>query len=145
MIKFSAINNEYKTFTDHSTNDNPTFNYTGKGTAIIYKKEWHQFIQKKYNIEGRFSAILFTRDKKQLLIGTAYLPSGSSNEDKTEYKNIIRYINSIITDLPNNPEIIIGGDWNNTLNPSLDRKYGTSLESEDINTIPTSTTKKKKI
>ena len=66
-------------------------------------------------------------------------------EDKTEYKNIIRYINSIITDLPNNPEIIIGGDWNNTLNPSLDRKYGTSLESEDINTIPTSTTKKKKI
>ena len=141
MLKYN-LENEYSLITceddiERTREDIPN----GKGTAIIFNNDWKPFVKRKHRIPGRASAIYFERNER-ILIMSVYLPSSPNHPDsKRETKSIINEINRWINDLPASTLIIAGGDWNTTLNPSIDRIFNNEPtqniepESKSINSL----------
>ena len=96
-----------------------------KGTAIIYRKEWKRYLQKQFKLNGRVTGLMFKRDDETLAIICIYLPT-LNTANKAEFKKIKRYVTKILTELPDDTKIIIGGDWNAVTNKKLDRTDRTS-------------------
>ena len=111
------LREHYRILTDH--NNETTTSYNGKGTAIIYNVAWQPYIHKTYKIHGRFTGMLLKRMTDHIFIGSIYYPA--SKKDKIEMKMINETIISIVKGLPTMAKVIIMGDWNNVMNPSIDR------------------------
>jgi hypothetical protein len=76
------------------------------------------------------------RNKETIIIGNIYLPAGNSVEENNEVKECNTKIINILNNIPYSSSIIIGGDWNATMNPSIDRIH---ISEEGITTHPTTT------
>ena len=133
-IKNSAISDHYTIISDNPlTNNEAGIEFRGKGTAIVVSKEWAPFIQTIYRFHGRATVLKLVRLQEIIIIGCVYMPSGSSNRKET--KRVYQFIRKLIRKTPNNSKVILLGDWNGVVNPSLDRQIsynpgGTEVSSE---------------
>ena len=95
------------------------------------RKKWKPLIQRIERFDGRAIVITFKQSSKTIQLSVVYIPSFVGNIPQTqtqsktkinEIPGLIKFINSHFkhNDDPNFISII-GGDWNATANPSLDR------------------------
>jgi ribonuclease HI len=116
-IKYDeSINHSYDIISDHV---NDEYNMTGKGTAIIIRKEWIKYIQKVVKIPGRLIAIEIKRLDKTYMIITIYLPHNKNDE---EHKKVRAKVFQILNEAKPTTKVIIGGDWNMVTDDNKDRK-----------------------
>ena len=133
-----SLHGMYNIISDHKPNSFKSYNYNGKGTAIIYNKIWEPYIHKRHRSEGRFTGIELKRLNETILIGCIYFPANKSHVD--EILILTKYVKDIISALPKNAKIILMGDWNDCNNPALDKiSNNITLHSE---TKPNRTTPK---
>ena len=132
FIKFNhnnEIKENYHIITDHESHD---YDVGGKGTAIIMRKSWKPYIQDIKKFDGRATIITFKKNPITLQIGVFYIPTFKGNAPKlkkddpfnktNEIPKIIKFIQQHIKrDEDPNFISILGGDWNATINPYLDR------------------------
>jgi len=99
-----------------------------KGTAIIYSANWHPHRAGVKRCAGTVTVATFNLSDKQITIGAVYKPSHSPENtaliDKTE-KFIAHLLKEqqILRQGSKQNFFALGGDWNNELNPSMDRAY----------------------
>ncbi len=122
FIKFNKnpeISEQYRAITCHTQKRDDTY-ARSKGAAIIYRKLWQRYQQKTFEFPGRFKALLFSHNQKHFFIGCAYIPT-NDGKNREEYNNVKEYIYTTISNLPQDTQIVMGGDWNAVLNPNFDR------------------------
>ena len=99
------------------------------GVAILFKKGFYCTVLSKFHPLGRYLILKAEiKDKLYVLINIY-----ARNKDK----DIITFLNNLRTILQNEnlddkENIIIGGDFNCPLNPSLDKKGGTMLPRKSV-------------
>jgi sorting nexin-29 len=110
----------YTLLSDHSAviNTNPEEDHKGKGTAIIYKSEWQSYFQFQRSIPGRLTLVAFKVKSEWIIIASLYHPADSNAVIRKTFQTQLK---SILTGLPQNAKIILGGDFNNIPNSIIDR------------------------
>jgi ribonuclease HI/exonuclease III len=116
--------------------------YKGKGTAILISNQWTQYFQpnETLRINKRVTAITFKRLTETVRIISIYYPA---NPTKEETLTINKEIKDIIKTFHDNDKIILAGDINNTLNPSIDRE--TIHQTTQVCSYPSQTTPSNKL
>jgi exonuclease III len=89
----------------------------GQGTAIIIHKDWQRYQHKIFIKQGRVTAIWLKRNGENIMIASIYIPVREDNERAETSKFIIEMKKA----MPPKSTIIMMGDWNGTMNPSLDK------------------------
>jgi hypothetical protein len=99
-----------------------------KGTAIIYSANWKPHFAGAQKCPGTVTVASFQIADKLITIGAVYKPSHS-----TENKGLIEKTEKFLTSLIKQQRVLnqgskqtfftLAGDWNNELNPSMDRAY----------------------
>jgi ribonuclease HI len=122
-IQFSEIKNEYYLIGDGTSSRN-----LGKGIVMILKKSIKPYIVKVKKITSRLIALNLKINGKEILIMIVNMPHRSN--DNNTYEQVQLEIRNIINSQNEFTNIIIMGDWNATMNPSIDR------DSQNSSTLP---------
>ena len=97
----------------------------------------HQWLQCKYTLAKTLMGVLLKIKQEHYLIASIYNAHGMI----LERRPLINKILQILDDIPDNMNIIIGGDWNSVPDPSMDRCTITNTQT----TYPTTTLPDKEI
>jgi len=89
------------------------------------------------------TAIHLHRKDQELIIASVYQPNDSPT-NKNDVKKFQQYIVTLLNEAPELAYVILMGDWNGCMNPSLDREIATDLTAAQP-TVPTQTTPESKI
>jgi hypothetical protein len=122
-IKNSKLKDKY-----HIVADSEHTELKSKGTAIIYSSNWHPHRIGVKRHEGTVISISFQIRDKLVVIGSVYKPTKNKENDKLiiSTENFLASIikqHKALEQGEKQTFLILGGDWNNELNPSLDRAY----------------------
>jgi exonuclease III len=126
-IKYShnIINKNYKIISDTIRPASKQAPNPGKGTAIIITKNLYRHITRTDRILGKLTGLNLAIKNKNIYIAAVYVPSISSNFTRTDIEELNTDLQRKIENIKINTTIIIGGDFNATINPSIDRKKST--------------------
>jgi len=120
-IKYSEIGHLYTVKTDSLRNE-----MNNKGTAIIMLKQWIPYIDSVEGSPGTVTAITLLISDKVITIAAIYMPNRSEETEKL-VKKTETFLRSLISKSNENkhpskiPFLILMGDWNGEMDPSLDR------------------------
>ena len=91
----------------------------GQGTCILLYKDLAYRVIKKQNLNGRMTAVLIQGSQNQpnILLASIYCPQRTDPDYDRVKTGVLRMINAAHKDT----QIILAGDWNAVLNPSIDR------------------------
>jgi exonuclease III len=109
------LSDSHTIITDHI---DPTHNYNGNGVAVIIHKALHSCVTSSDIIPGRFIGLLLKSQHKHLYIATIY---SYSNIYDPGYNLFANEILTVIDGLPPDTQIVLMGDWNDTINERIDR------------------------
>jgi ribonuclease HI len=142
LIDTYSIATDLKPINDNTNEEN----LNGQGTAIIYHNKWKPYLQATTRLQGRITALTFDIKPMRIIIGAIYPPS-LSTETKKQIRKMQRKLNQLLTPEKPNTHIIMGGDWNATINPAIDRILAsdTNPETHPTDTQPESPLVKKLI
>jgi exonuclease III/ribonuclease HI len=111
-----SVSNIYNTLTDSTLQEHCK---DGQGTAILIKRHLHHDKKIIQTIPGCFTGILLKLNGQHIFIASVYI--SQSAKSGTEHDKLIVRIDNILNNLPANTKIILGGDWNTTIDPQNDR------------------------
>lgn len=104
--------------------DSESQSQKGRGTAIIIKKKWAPYVQKRedtYTVPGGITTIHIKYKDFELIAACYYAPPISSEGAKTKRKKMNAAIARIIAKHKNKIPVLIIGDFNTAMNPKIDR------------------------
>jgi exonuclease III len=118
-LKYSNTNflDKYTLYSDHKGDDQ---SYIGKETAMLISKSWIPYYQSTTRISGRLTCVTFKRLSDTVRVVSLYYPS---NNNQTDSKLLNTNIQEILDSFPPTDKVVLAGDLNTTLNPSLDRVF----------------------
>ena len=100
-----------------------------RGVACLVKPKLDITVKETGNDEhGRFLALNVIVEDKNIDIINIYAPN-KGKERANFYRELERKIDNLKSD---NSELIVGGDFNCTLNPTLDRRYNSAHENTNV-------------
>jgi exonuclease III len=120
QFKFSPLAKDYCLISDG--NDERS-----KGTFLLVRREIAHYVQAQYHLKGRCTAIKIKYKQLSLVLAAVYYPANRTDED---CKALTTHIQHLIN-IEQTSDIILLGDWNATMNPSLDRNNHTSTRPEN--------------
>jgi exonuclease III len=135
LLKYSQIlNNKYKMVTDHEGLEFTT--YRGTGAAIIYSEDvaiYMQGIKDQPKKQGAIATVRVSTTKHKIIIGSVYIPSVQGRKREV-YAKIKKLKEEIAINEPETKLILIG-DWNDKMDPLLDRDHGTNEDTIEYSII----------
>jgi exonuclease III len=111
--------------------------YRGTGTAIIYSQDvaiYMQGIKDQPKKQGALTTVRLSLAKQKILVGSVYIPSNQKKK-KAVYTTLIKLKKELEINEPET-KLILLGDWNDKMDPLMDRDHG--LEEDDPDYAQTS-------
>jgi exonuclease III len=121
------INKNYKVISDTLKSESKTEPNPGRGTAIIITKYLYRHITRIDRILGKLTGLNLNIKDKNIYLAAAYIPSISTNFTRKDINKFNIDLHQKLDTLKPNTTILIGGDFNATMNPIIDRKRSTGL------------------
>lgn len=99
-----------------------------RGVAILFGRDFHPSVTAEVSdLEGRFLLLDISDSSASYLVGSVYAPT----QDKPREQSLfLDYLEEALDEMEN-PDILLGGDFNCILSPQLDKNSQTTYDSQE--------------